>query len=84
MRWGLPKMEVWSQHVRRGTRRDFTNVSALDSSTTFFSLLPRLMTAYVEENEVYFARGISPLTYMWTANARKRPAVILADANAVM
>jgi len=34
---------------------------ALDASTTFFSLLPRLMAVYVEENEVYLACGMVPL-----------------------
>ena len=57
----LPRMgEGWGQHARGGTRWD-TNCRPLDVSTTFFSLLPRLITVYVEEKEEYLARGIVPL-----------------------
>jgi len=34
----------------------------LDSATTVFSLVPRLMIAYVDEYDKYLARGISPRT----------------------
>ena len=49
------------KHAQGGTRQDVTSIMALDASTTFFSLLPRLMAVYVEENEVYLARGMVPL-----------------------
>ena len=62
MRQSLPGTEGLGQHTRGGTWQNVTGVRALDISTTFFSLLPRLMTVYVEENEEYLARGISPLT----------------------
>ena len=62
MRRSLPRTEGLGQHTRGGTRQDVAGVRALDVSTIFFSLLPRLMTVYVEENEEYLARGMSPLT----------------------
>ena len=48
---GLPKTgEGLGQHARRGgVREEVTSGRALDVSTTRFSLLPRLMTVYVEE-----------------------------------
>ena len=63
MRWGLPKTEEsLGQHFRGGTRWGAgTSVSALDTSTTFFSQLPHLITVHVEEKEVYFAHGMLPL-----------------------
>ena len=55
------KVRVAQQRIRGATRDDGTGASGLESSITAFSRLPRLIAVYDDENDEYFALGMSPL-----------------------